>query len=379
MSESNASKITGYRPPVLRENPTSCYVEYYVEHPVTHKMMRQRIKLNHVEGKTRRKQYAQRLMRDLSEKLVNGWNPYKEQESPLGYYTMRKCIETFMANKKDLREDSLRSFRSFSGFLTAWLDANGRLDDYAVNFSVQDASSLMNNLLLTKEIGAKTYNNYLSFFRNFSNWMVGNGYFKANPFSGIKKKREDQAMKEYIPTDIRRKIEPWFRETYPAMFWVAQLQFYCMIRPFEALHLTPAHFDFESQTIQLQATQTKAHRADVVTIPNDFIQECFDFVMNSNARANEYIISTGMKPGKKLLTSRVFSKRWDRVRKKFDLPMEMQFYSYKNSGIISMLEQGMSPDIVMKQARHTKLEQTSVYIRLVRRDADEQIKKFKDV
>lgn len=369
----------GFKPPKYRSNKGGHYVEYYAEDPVDRVLKRKRIKLNHIEDRATRDRYARKLVRDLMDKLMDGWNPWKEQENPLGYYTMKECIHRFMANKQDLRPDSLRSYTSFMNYFVAYLKEKNRFEDYASNFTVRDASDIMNTLLTRKKLGASTYNNYLQFLRTFSNWMMGNGYFKANPFEGIQKKKKSAVKKQFISYEDRKRIEPWLKANYPAVFWASQLMFYCMIRPTEICFLTPAHFDFDAQTLELRPEETKSGRYDLVTIPDDFIDECYQFVKSSGAQLNEYIISDNYRPGKNLFKPRRFGKVWNKVRKQFNLPVEMKFYCYKNSGIISMLEQGISPDIVMRQARHTELTQTTVYLKLIRKDANEYIKKFKDV
>jgi len=72
--------------------------------------------------------------------------------------------------------------------------------------------------------------------------------------------------------------------------------------------------------------------------------------------------------------SRKIAKRWDNLRFDLNIPKEMQFYSLRDSGIIQMLEDGISPEMVQKQADHHSLEVTSEYVKHARPDGIEEIR-----
>jgi integrase len=53
----------------------------------------------------------------------------------------------------------------------------------------------------------------------------------------------------------------------------------------------------------------------------------------------------------------------------------MKLYSLRDSGIIQMLQDGISPEEVMKQADHSSLEITTIYVKHANPSGSEQIKK----
>ena len=55
-----------------------CYVGYYVINPFTKKMVRKKIKLNHISSARERKRYGTRLAFEINTKLYDGWNPFLE-------------------------------------------------------------------------------------------------------------------------------------------------------------------------------------------------------------------------------------------------------------------------------------------------------------
>lgn len=52
----------------------------------------------------------------------------------------------------------------------------------------------------------------------------------------------------------------------------------------------------------------------------------------------------------------------------------MKLYSLRDSGIVQLLQDGVSPEEVMKQAGHSSLEITTVYVKYANPGASEQIK-----
>jgi integrase len=54
--------------------------------------------------------------------------------------------------------------------------------------------------------------------------------------------------------------------------------------------------------------------------------------------------------------------------------MSIKFYSLRDSGIIQMLEQGISAEYVRQQADHSSLDMTTIYSKHARPEGIEQIK-----
>jgi len=55
--------------------------------------------------------------------------------------------------------------------------------------------------------------------------------------------------------------------------------------------------------------------------------------------------------------------------------MAIQFYSLRDSGIIQLLKDGISPKEVMELADHSSLEVTNKYVKKARVEASEVIKR----
>lgn len=83
----------------------------------------------------------------------------------------------------------MRSYISFVKTFKGWLAKNGIKESaYCVCVSREIALQFMNEIDENIKMSAKTYNNYLSFFRSLFNWMRDKGYVHENPFTDIPKK-----------------------------------------------------------------------------------------------------------------------------------------------------------------------------------------------
>ena len=64
------------------------YVGYYVVNPYTNKMVRKKIKLNHIANSRERKRYALRLAFEINAKLYDGWNPFTDESMFSGPFSL---------------------------------------------------------------------------------------------------------------------------------------------------------------------------------------------------------------------------------------------------------------------------------------------------
>jgi len=76
---------------------------------------------------------------------------------------------------------------------------------------------------------------------------------------------------------------------------------------------------------------------------------------------NYYIFSTDLLPDKNHVNNGYYSKRWSKLRQRLKLPIEMQLYSFRDTGINEMIKSGIDDLSVMQHADHSSLEITSLY------------------
>lgn len=352
-----SANLTDFRPAQYFHGK-ECYVGYYVVNPFTKKMVRKKIKLNHIISAKERKRYGQRLAFEINTKLYDGWNPFVDESSSSSKVIL-KAVECFLSEKeKTLRKDSMRSYRSFSKMFLEWCDSTNMSSCYCFEFDKIHAERLMFSIE-NKGVSNKSYNNYRVFFTTLFLYFKEKGWTNVNPFASIKHKREDLKVRNTIPPEERKRIVDYFVQHDMYGYVVMMMMCYqCLIRPKEMLMLRIRDIDPVSWIIKIDSSIAKNHKRRDIAIPDSLIPYYTSIIDKDE---HFYIFSEKYMPGGRMLTSRDSGRTWSKMRDELGLPKEYQFYSLKDTGITEMLEAGVAPKYVKELADHHSLEMTEKY------------------
>lgn len=361
-------------PAQLYTSPQDWFVYYSCIDPRTNVLRRKKIKINRIKNIPERKRYARWLIEEVNDKLYSGWNPFLEDECSNGMTLLTGAIKKFIRRKeKELRSGSMRSYYSYTDIFEKWLTENELHEVFAVNFSTHNAIEFMNWVYDVKDVGGTTYNNYRAFFKLFWNWLIANNYANTNVFQKIQKKKEKPKERTIIPDRDRKRIAAYFRDNDYNMYMACLLVYHTLIRPGELTYITPQSFNLENQTITIQSSAAKAAKVRVTTIPDSFI----DLVRKweyAGAMDDQFIFGKNFEPSRLKLDPKRFGKKWAAMRTKLEMPKQYQMYSLRDTGIVELLKNGVSPDEVMKQAGHHSLEITTIYARHFNNKGSDEIK-----
>ena len=107
-SSNTLSEILSYSLPKLHTGK-EWYVGFNAFDPLSGKMKRKKIKLNHIEKVAERRKYAAGLITRLLGKLESGWNPWIEVETSKSYESFDVAINVYRQYlDKLLKDDNLR-------------------------------------------------------------------------------------------------------------------------------------------------------------------------------------------------------------------------------------------------------------------------------
>lgn len=379
-----SKKITSllqYIPPRLTEG-VEWYVSYYAIYPATGKLRRVKIKINRIKSVAQRRAMAKKLINDITQKLVSGWNPFIEAEAPKSFHLIFNVFDTYLKiQAKESEEHSYRCYKSYIKYLKEYLIRNNYSKEmYVAQFDKNLASNIMLEIKESSKYSFRTYNNYLQFFTTLFNWMLQFNYITQNPFAFLKKipkkliKKKRVALTEENRAQLRDLLVSEDNNNY---FVMCLLCYYCFLRPNEISLLKVGDIDINKQVVYVSKEIAKNDTDSVRTIPNAMI----DYVrkLDLNKPKNYYLFSMDVHqkfvPGIKRAEGREIARYWsDVVRVKLNWPMELQFYSLKDSGITNMLDDGIAPNFVQGQADHSSLTITSIYAVKRNAVAQEEIK-----
>ena len=355
-----------YTPPKLTQGKI-WYITYYVQDPKTMRLKRLRVKVNRGDTLRERKAMAKAIMGRLSEKLAMGWNPLVEKFAPKAYKKLFEAFDAFLdAKRRELEANSLRSYMSFIKTIREWLQAHGCDENtYACGFTGSMAIDFMESIESNPKISPRTYNNYLIFCRVLFDWMVEREYVAENPFTSIRRKPKKLTKKKrriLSDAELSRLWEYLERENQEYLV-ICMLCYCCLMRPKEISMLKCSDIRLDSQTVLVRGEIAKNDNTSSRTIPDAMMQYVHRLDLS-----NPKLFLFGnhshfdFSPGKTAVPERKIATFWNRcVREECGFPMEVMFYSLKDTGITNMAAAGVPVSFIQQQADHSSLAMTSIY------------------
>ncbi len=358
-------KLLQYYPAVLKYSAKSIgyYIEYYAIDGTTNELRRQIVKINRLKKRYRTvpefKAQALMLVQELNTKLAGGWSPFLESSNSRFYTPLLLLLDEYLADKeKELRKASLLNYKSFCKVFGNWIKENAptvRSGNFSRVYAVQYLDDFYK-----KKIVARTYNNQLKQCRAFFSWLVEKCYAKENPFANFKTKRTDQKRRILIPENTRKEIREWCLANNPNYLIVLQLVFNSLIRPKEISELRIKDLNLQEKYILVRPEVAKTHNARYASLSDELVA-LFSAPEFAKAKLNDYILGNGYVPSSVPISKARFRKDWDKMRKALNLPDEMQLYSLRDTGINTLLKNGVDTLTVMQHADHHDLSITTRY------------------
>lgn len=355
-----------YTPPKLTQGKI-WYITYYVQDPKTMRLKRMRIKVNRGDTLRERKVMAKAIMGRLSEKLAMGWNPLVEKFAPKAYKKLFEAFDAFLdAKRRELEANSLRSYMSFIKTIREWLQVHGCDENtYACGFTGSMAIDFMESIESNPKISPRTYNNYLIFCRVLFDWMVEREYVSENPFTSIRRKPKKLTKKKRrILSDAElSRLWEYLESENQEYLVICMLCYCCLMRPKEISMLKCSDIRLDSQTVLVRGEIAKNDNTSSRTIPDVMMQYVHRLDLS-----NPKLFLFGnhshfdFSPGKTAVPERKIAMFWNRcVREECGFPMEVMFYSLKDTGITNMAAAGVPVSFIQQQADHSSLAMTSIY------------------
>ena len=342
------------------------YISYYVTSPDTGQLKRLRIKVNRIRPVSERKRVARQIMMKINQRLAIGWNPLMDRVAPRGSVPLYEAFDSFLrVKRKEMEETSMRMYTSFIKTFKSWIENNGGgHHTLASAFSRETAIKFMDEIEL--KYTAKTYNNYIGFFKGLFSWLVEKGYSSDNPFSKFvkKSKRLTQKQRRLLTDAEIQRLFAFLNTENPEYLAICLLCYCCFMRPKEIVLLKCRDIDLRKQVVHVDASIAKNDHDSFRTIPDNVVPA----LARLDLRVPELYAFGGARknlfhPSDKLVCSREIARYWNQVvRPACGFPMEVQFYSLKDTGITNALEGGIPINIVQQQADHSSVAMTAIYV-----------------
>lgn len=363
------------------------YVSFQAFDPLSGKMKRKKIMLGrmHVEnGRPSRDQRRriQDLMKRLTEKLEEGWNPWVEAGSALEYTEVRDVVARYkeylhrLVKDDDMREESLASYLSYLKVMHEWMKDHHIIYIYQVQREV--VSEFLDYVFVERNNTLQTRNNYLAWLKTWSRWLLQRNYLREDPTAGMQavQRRARKKNRSVMSDCDLRRLNEWLQEHNRHFLLACQMLHYMFVRPHEMSFIRIQDIHPAEQTLVLHGENTKNRNDAVVTLPARLIHLMVDLRV-FDAPGSWYLFGDGFRPGRERKSEKQFRDYWTRVvKKELDFPDSYKFYSLKDTGITNMLRANKDVLSVRDQARHSSILITDRYTPTDIQKANEELKNY---
>lgn len=361
MPRTGTIAILGYSSPELHTNATGWYIDYYAVHP-REGTKRYRVKCNKPADLVKRKLRARMTLQTLTKKLEAGWRPWGDEPLIVDPITLGEAFDKWDRTKKNqLRHSSPYSYSSLTDILRQWVKSKEMLNVPAHAFNRSHAVDFLNYADEVRQIGNRTYNNYLTFFGMLFTWMKEQGMRSDQPFKDFTKRKKSKKTRTYLTAEDRAEMAQWIAANDPD-FWLPVLFIYgALIRPGELRRLHVEHVDLEAQVVKVPAEESKSGDARTPAIPDWMKAELLAMRLNEQP-GKAWLVGNEIKPGITRIARNTLGRRWKVMQKALGWSDKKQLYSLRDTGIIQLILDGVDVLAVKQQADHKSLATTNEYV-----------------
>lgn len=372
-----------YYPATLKKcGSIGYFVQYSVYNPETAKMDRKVIKLNRV-----REQYATlREFKAYVKELIASINVSLQQFSlvkfenviapgvsssadetptvqttsadPQKKHAIKDSIKSFINEKeKELRVDSMRSYRSFTRIFKEWCSRQGV--KFIEDCSHATAAKFMDYVYNVRDVSAVSYNNYIKMGRALFSWLLDKCHHTLNIFEKIKKKKPEEKHRLLISPEARKQLlnATNIRKNYTTL---CMLVYSSLIRPNEIRQIQIKHIHLDKFYIEIPAENAKNHKTRYAALTPQLVARLFEMHLERYP-LDYYLFGSCIEPAAKPAAKKTYTDYFDTVRTKLKWDKNYTLYSFRDTGITEMLESGIPNIDVMKHADHSSLDVTTIY------------------
>lgn len=131
-NKENIQEIIGWTAPKLHQ-ASECYVSFKVFDPCYGKLRLKKIMLGHIKGKRNQRVYGEALIKRITQKLLEGWNPWMEESSREEYALFSDVCNKYgeylerMVKEGGIKPGTRRNYAYKLSFLLKWLDNNEQI------------------------------------------------------------------------------------------------------------------------------------------------------------------------------------------------------------------------------------------------------------
>lgn len=273
--------------------------------------------LDHIKGKRNQRVYGEALIKRLTEKLMQGWNPWVEMVQPLEYSSFDDVCKKYedyllkLLKEHNMREESVISYTSRIRVLKEWKEKQKINLFYTYQFDSRLVGQFLDYVFVDRNNTIRTRNNYLSWLKTFCKYLLERGYIPTDPTESysIVQRRGQLKNRDVIPDEVLAELKSWLMVHNRHYLLACYILHYLFVRPKEMSYLKIGDFNIKKKTLFLHGANTKNHNDALLTMPDHVMKLMIDLHV-FNSPGNYYLFSDDFAPGPKRKSEKCFRDYW---------------------------------------------------------------------
>lgn len=276
--------------------------------------------------------------------------------------TTRTYINDFLALvRHQVNDKSYSNYVSKLRIFNSFIESN-KLDFISVrNISRQHIIDFATKLAEGGKSRA-TIKKYVQILHSYFDFLVDKGIIEFNPANRIPGlgKIVDMSATPFH-SDERKRLKEAISTNDPQLWLACEIQYYCAIRPGTEIRLMRVGWiDFDRRKLRVPVDEAKSNRVDIVDIPG-FLYDNLKQLQHYDKSL--YVFGKFGRPGPEPLGKNTLRNRFNQYREALGIATDRKFYSWKHTGAIQLLDNGLKPHDVQGHLRHKSFATTEAYIK----------------
>jgi len=357
------------------------YVYYAYHLPFGGKKIRKKIYqgLNKGSAEVRRK-FANKIIKEKTEWLKSGaylddhknvtpvrraevqrkeTKLFLEVENANSFKPLAKKFITDIA--PSLTKKTLQSYNSHITVFHTWLVENEK--NIPIQALTRNEILEFFRALADRNLSRRTIAKYKQRLHTFWDWCIENEITDKNIITKIPKYGVVVDCSPVpLSEDHRTRLKVAIEQTEPYLWLACELIYYSAIRPNELRLLKIKDIDPARNTVKVVATIAKNRKTEIVSVPASVIAQMQKLGVFAYDR-EFYLFGRYNRPDKEPTGHNTLRNRFNLYREALNIPTDIKFYSWKHTGAINAIENGIPIMQLKDHLRHSSVSTTEVYIK----------------
>jgi integrase len=328
--------------------------------------------------------FAQNIIDQYSSQLRTGWTPFNDDSKVIyndhldyksivdlygsrrsGNKTVRVLASMFLDYlKPGISISTYQTYQSKFRIFELWMQKEKIAGNSIVTIDNKLICLFFNYLINIRKLSKISIQKYAQLFTTFFVYLKDKKLIIINPVYNLPpcNRVNDQAPRPIVRPDMdifKKEIQK-----DPELWLAVQIEYYCALRPgHEIREMKIKDIDFTAGTIRVDRSRAKNRRERIVTMPRQLLDQFRSIYRLHEYNRELYVFGKGSRPGPVTIGKNKLNYKFNKIRKKLNMPREYKFYSWKHTVAIEADECNIPFKDISLHLGHSGMRTTDIYFK----------------